>query len=97
MPADPFLFICGGVAARDDLWHRGGARRTDGEALDANRIQDDTPMAKVDDPEGAIAGGSAEFTAGGLNYQGWTSGQGEALGSEGAHHAIDLFRRLALN
>ena len=55
------MLICGCVAAGDDLRHAAGPRRVASEALDANCIQDDTPMAEVDDPERAVAGGSAEF------------------------------------
>jgi len=97
LPADSLLFVCGGMAARDDRGHRGGARRADGETLDSHSIQDHTVMAKVDDPERAITGGSAEFTARGLDDQAGRACEIKPLGAERAHHAIDLFRGFALN
>jgi|HubBroStandDraft_5_1064220.scaffolds.fasta_scaffold03933_2 hypothetical protein len=53
-------------------------------------------MAKVNDPERAVAGGSAEVTSGRLNYQRRTAGQSDPFCVEGTHCAIELVRGLAL-
>lgn len=50
-PTDFLLLVSGRVTACEDLRHSAGLRRADSEALDANRSQDDSPMAEVNHPE----------------------------------------------
>jgi hypothetical protein len=49
------------VAARKDRGHSAGSGWADSEAPNANRIQDDTAVAEIEDPKRTIARGSAKF------------------------------------
>jgi hypothetical protein len=61
LPADFLLLVCGCVAARKDRGHSAGSGWADSEAPNANRIQDDTAVAEIEDPKRTIARGSAKF------------------------------------